>query len=130
MATQSRQPDRRQLIGRRGEDAAVEYLTVAGWSVLDRNWRCRHGEIDVVAVDPTDVDGESLVIVEVKTRTGSMFGDPAAAVTAEKYRRLRRLAGLWLAESEKHWPIIRFDVVAVHIDVAGVCTVSHLRGVF
>lgn len=84
----------------------------------------------MVAVDPTDGDGESLVIVEVKTRTGSMFGDPAQAVTAEKYRRLRRLAGLWLADSERHWPTIRFDVIAVHIDVVGVCTVSHLRGVF
>ncbi|MGU3294276.1 YraN family protein [Williamsia sp. M5A3_1d] len=130
MATQSRGPNRRQLIGRRGEDAAVEHLTAVGWSVLDRNWRCRYGEIDVIAVDPTEAGGESLVIVEVKTRTGSMFGDPAQAVTAEKYRRLRRLAGLWLAESERHWPTIRFDVVAVQIDVTGVCTVSHLRGVF
>ncbi|MBJ7287445.1 YraN family protein [Williamsia sp.] len=125
MATAKRGRNRRQVIGQRGEDVAVEYLSGAGWSVLERNWRCRYGEIDVIAVD-----GADLVIVEVKTRTGSLYADPAEAVTYEKYRRLRRLAGLWLAEQERGWPVIRFDVIAVQIDSAGTPDVRHLRGVF
>ncbi len=113
------------MIGQRGEDAAVEYLTGAGWIVLERNWRCRYGEIDVIAVDESD-----LVIVEVKTRTGSLYADPAEAVTYEKYRRLRRLAGLWLSEQDRGWPVIRFDVIAVQIDSVGASHIKHLRGVF
>ncbi len=113
------------MIGKRGEDLAVDYLSGAGWTVLERNWRCRYGEIDVIAAD-----GSDLVIVEVKTRTGQLYADPAEAVTYEKYRRLRRLAGLWLAEQDGNWPVVRFDVIALQIDSAGVPDLRHLRGVF
>ncbi|MEC4840811.1 YraN family protein [Mycobacteroides chelonae] len=75
----------RAQIGSRGEDLAADYLSKDGFTVLDRNWRCRYGELDIIAAD-----GEVLVFVEVKTRTGRAFGTPAEAVTHTKLRRLRR----------------------------------------
>ncbi|GAA2068141.1 YraN family protein [Williamsia deligens] len=93
--------------------------------MLDRNWRCRHGELDIIATD-----GPTLVIVEVKTRTGDGFGAPAEAVTTAKYRRLRRLACLWLEAQERGWASIRFDIVAVRLDLrTDACAVTHIRGI-
>jgi putative endonuclease len=115
----------RREVGQLGEDAAVEFLTGLGWVVVERNWRCRYGELDVIAVD-----GDALVVVEVKTRTGVLFGDVAEAVTVAKYQRMRRLAGIWLGEQGRRWPVVRFDVVAVQLDSSGSASFSHLRGVF
>ncbi|PVY32905.1 putative endonuclease [Williamsia muralis] len=108
-----------------GEDAAAEYLVGLGWVLVQRNWRCRYGELDVIAVD-----GDALVVVEVKTRTGSLYGDVAEAVTVAKYQRMRRLAGVWLREQGRRWPVVRFDVVAVQLDSKDSVSISHLRGVF
>ncbi len=108
-----------------GEDLAVDFLDGLGWVVLARNWRCRYGELDVIAAE-----GRDLVVVEVKTRSGSLFGDVAEAVTPAKYQRMRRLTGMWLSEQDVHWPVIRFDVVAVQLNWGALPTVSHLRGVF
>ena len=74
-----------------GEDLAARYLRDQGMEVLDRNWRCEHGEVDVVARD-----GDCVVICEVKTRRRPGFGEPFEAVTFAKAMRLRRLAGLYL----------------------------------
>lgn len=115
----------RREVGQLGEDAAVEYLGGLGWVVLTRNWRCRYGELDVIATDR-----EALVVVEVKTRSGSLYADVAEAVTVTKYQRMRRLAGLWLSEQERRWPVVRFDVIAVQLGSSGTPSVSHLRGVF
>jgi putative endonuclease len=111
-------------LGRRGEDAAVEHLTGLGMRVVARNWRCRHGEIDVVAQE-----GQTLVFCEVKTRSGLGFGSPLAAVTPLKLTRLRRLASLFLAETGGHRGPVRIDAVGIlwHADRAP--EVSHLRGV-
>ncbi len=118
-------PPSRQLIGRRGEDAAAEHLLHQGYSVLERNWRCRWGELDIIACD-----GPTLVVVEVKTRTGDRFGTPAEAVTPTKYRRLRRLAGLWLDEQPRGFAAVRFDVVAVLLDLrTDALAVTHIRGI-
>lgn len=92
---------------------------------MARNWRCRYGELDVIAAE-----GRDLVVVEVKTRSGSLFGDVAEAVTPAKYQRMRRLTGMWLSEQDVHWPAIRFDVVAVQLNWGALPTVTHLRGVF
>ncbi|MEH3157325.1 MAG: YraN family protein [Gordonia paraffinivorans] len=121
----SGRPPSRQLIGRRGEDAAAEHLLRQGCSVLERNWRCRWGELDIIARE-----GSTLVVVEVKTRTGDRFGTPAEAVTPAKYRRLRRLTGLWLEGQTDRWSAIRFDVVAVLLDLRtdGVA-LTHIRGI-
>ncbi len=79
-------------LGRRGEDTAVRYLEQLGLVVLSRNWRCRDGELDVVATR----EG-LLVVCEVKTRSGTRFGEPAEAVTGRKAATIRRVTRAWLA---------------------------------
>jgi putative endonuclease len=118
-------PDHRAALGAYGERVAVRALTDAGLQVLDRNWRCREGELDVVARD-----GEALVFCEVKTRSGTGFGLPAEAVTPAKRRRLRRLAAGWLLAHDQHARDLRFDVVGVHVPVSGPARVVHLRNAF
>src|SRR5689334_1289141 len=97
-------------LGQDGEDLAARHLIEAGMTVLDRNWRCREGELDIVA---RDSDG-SVVFVEVKARSGTAFGEPAEAVGRIKARRIHGLAARWLAENKQHgFPAMRFDVVSV-----------------
>ncbi len=81
----------RNELGRHGEDVAAQYLAERGMVVLSRNWRCREGELDLVATDR-----KRLVVCEVKTRSGLGFGGPAEAVTPAKAARIRRLAVTWL----------------------------------
>jgi putative endonuclease len=119
-------------LGRYGEDVAVRCLEAAGMRVLERNWRCRHGEIDIVALD---ADGDVLVVCEVKTRSGTRYQHPLAGVGERKAERLRRLAELWLVE---RWPRfdrragppggVRLDVVAVVRGRRGAAGVEHVRG--
>lgn len=97
-------------LGRRGEDLAVERLIELGWTIIDRNWRCREGELDIVAYDPL---ADDLVFIEVKTRSGLGFGDPLDAVAWRKQRQLRRLCMLWLAEHAVHAQSIRLDAIGV-----------------
>lgn len=111
-------------VGRYGENVAATFLARAGWQILDRNWRGQAGEADIVALD-----GQVLVVVEVKTRRGDRFGHPAEAVTARKVARLRRLAGQWLAEHELRPAGVRIDVVAVRAARSGPAGVEHLVGV-
>ncbi|MGW9266867.1 YraN family protein [Gordonia terrae] len=123
-------PDRRGHIGRLGEDVAADYATSLGWVVLDRNWRTRYGELDLVACE-----GSILVIVEVKTRASRTYDDPVMAVTPTKLTRMRRLARLWLAAQDRRWSQIRFDVVSVRLDQAAPddlarARVRHHRGVY
>lgn len=115
----------RNQIGALGEQLAVEHLTSLGLRIVTRNWRCRYGELDIIAADP---DG-TVVFVEVKTRTGDGFGGWEYAVTPTKVRRIRRLAGLWLAEQERRWAGVRIDVVGVRIGRQRVPEVTHVRGV-
>ena len=126
-ATDSRPPpaDTRAGLGALGEQIAVRYLTDAGLTVLDRNWRSRRGELDVVARD-----GDALVFCEVKARRGTGYGVPAAAVTADKQQRLRLLARAWLAAHDEHARDIRFDVVAVLVTRGRPARVTHLRAAF
>ena len=118
-------PDHRAALGAYGERVAVRALTDAGLRVLDRNWRCRDGELDVVARD-----GDALVFCEVKTRTGTGYGHPAEAVTARKRRRLRVLASAWLAAHDRRAADLRFDVVGVQVPPRGPARVTHLRNAF
>jgi putative endonuclease len=116
----------RAEIGALGEQLAVEHLAAQGLRTLDRNWRCRYGELDVIA---EDVDARTVVFVEVKTRTGDGFGGLAEAVTAQKVRRIRRLAALWLAAQDTHWAGVRIDVIGVRIGRRREPELSHLKGV-
>ncbi|MFG2672473.1 MULTISPECIES: YraN family protein [unclassified Streptomyces] len=115
----------RGALGRYGEDLAARLLTEAGMSVLERNWRCRTGEIDIVALD-----GDALVICEVKTRRAGGFEHPMAAVTPAKADRLRRLAELWLDRHGGSPPGgVRIDLVGVVLPRRGAPRAEHARGV-
>lgn len=112
-------------LGAFGEQLAADHLTAQGLQILARNWRCRYGELDVIAADRA---GRVVVFVEVKTRTGDGFGGLAYAVTEEKVRRLRRLAGLWLSSQDRHWAAVRIDVIGVRIS-GHRPELTHLQGV-
>jgi putative endonuclease len=112
-------------LGAQGERIAAAYLTDAGLRLLDRNWRCREGELDIVARE-----GDALVFCEVKTRRGVGYGDPVEAVTRTKQRRLRTLAHRWLAAHDEHAPELRFDVVGVLVRPSRPALVTHLRAAF
>ncbi|HWS58371.1 MAG TPA: YraN family protein [Actinotalea sp.] len=114
----------KDAVGRYGEDVAATYLQRAGWQLLDRNWRGRGGELDIVALEGTE-----LVVVEVKTRSGDGFGHPAEAVTPVKLARLRRLTGQWLAGHDLHPASVRIDILAIRTARRGAASVEHLRGV-
>lgn len=112
-------------LGRRGEELAARYLTDRGLVVLSRNWRCRDGELDIVATDRT-----TLVVCEVKTRSGRQFGDPAESVTEDKQARIRRLASRWLSEFQVGWCPVRFDVVSVDCAPGRRPAIRHIPGAF
>lgn len=114
----------RMELGTQGEELALEHLQRAGMELLDRNWRCRAGEIDLVMRD-----GGQVVVCEVKTRTSTRFGDPVEAVTPTKHARLRRLAGLWVAEHASPGGGLRLDVVGLLFHPDGTHSVDHRRGV-
>ncbi|MCX2930508.1 YraN family protein [Mycobacterium sp. CVI_P3] len=115
----------RNQLGALGEQLAVEHLGSLGLRIVARNWRCRYGELDVIAV----ADERAVVFVEVKTRTGDGFGGWEQAVTPTKVRRIRRLAGIWLAAQDQHWAVIRIDVIGVRIGRQRTPEITHLRGV-
>lgn len=116
-----------QQLGQQGEALAARHLESLGWVVLDRNWRCRAGELDLVAAEP---DG-TCVFCEVKTRSTLAYGPPAGAVSADKARRIRGLALAWLAEHPQHRAAgLRFDVIAVVRSRGWAPRLEHLRGAF
>lgn len=115
----------RQELGAFGEQVAVEHLEALGLAILQRNWRCRFGELDVIATEGND----TAIFVEVKTRSTDGFGGVEHAVTPQKVLRIRRLAGLWLAGQDTRWAQVRIDVIGVRLRRGAVPTVMHLRGV-
>lgn len=116
-------------LGRIGEGLAARHLEGLGYAILDRNWRCAQGEVrgelDLIALD-----GDVLVVCEVKTRRRAVAGVAAEAVDPRKLGRLRRLAAAWLAEREWRGGDVRFDVVAVSWPPGGGgAEIVHLAGV-
>lgn len=114
----------RQALGRFGEDYAARRLAERGLVVLDRNWRCDAGEIDLVLRD-----GPVLVVCEVKTRRSTRFGSPLEAVTADKAARLRRLAERWVEAHGVRPAEIRIDLVGVLAPRQGAPSLEHVSGV-
>ena len=117
--------DPRQRLGAAGEAKAEEALAHSGIKILARRYRCRAGEIDLVALD-----GRVVVFVEVKTRRGTGYGRPAEAVTARKRAHIARAAGFFLAELGSHPPPCRFDVVEVLSAADGTLAARHIRDAF
>lgn len=98
--------------GNLGEDLAVSYLTRRGYRILERNYRCRQGEVDIVAQD-----GNCLVFVEVKYRNGNAWGDPAEAVNGAKQKKIYQASRYYLYQHRyTEDQLCRFDVVAVYGD--------------
>ncbi|MCS0500453.1 YraN family protein [Protaetiibacter mangrovi] len=112
-------------LGRRGERIAERHLVARGYRLVERNWRCRQGEIDLVLRD-----GDALVFVEVKTRSTMAFGHPFEAITPVKLARLRRLAGAWCSAHPRDRGRIRIDAVAVLVPRGAEPSVEHLVGIF
>ena len=110
-------------LGRRGEELAARHLTSLGMVVLDRNWRCDAGEIDLVLRE-----GGVLVICEVKTRSSTDFGAPLEAIDRRKADRLRRLGARWLLVHDCHPDDVRVDLVGVLAPAGGPVEVEHVRG--
>ena len=114
----------RNAVGAWGEELAAKHLVEQEMVILDRNWRCELGELDLVARD-----GGTLVVCEVKTRRGEAFGSPAEAVTWRKAARLRRLALRWLDEHPVSPLEVRIDVVGIVVAPGSPPRIEHLRGV-
>lgn len=114
-----------RALGEYGERLACRYLEEHGYVVVERNWRCRLGEIDIVALER-----DELVVVEVKTRRGRGYGDPLEAVVPRKVARLRRLTGAWVeAHPEHRGRSVRIDVIGVLRAGGDRVEVRHVRGV-
>lgn len=112
-------------IGRRGEEAAAAYLERMGMRIVDRNWRHGRGEIDIIAID-----GEDLVVCEVKTRASTAAGQPEEAVTSAKQRRLVRLAEAYVAASGCTEISLRFDVISIVVISEDRALLRHHRAAF
>lgn len=116
--------DRRQSLGKRGEDLACAELERRGYVIVDRRFRTRCGELDIVARD-----GGVLVFVEVRARSGSRFGTPFESVTWQKRQRVSRMAASYLCIKRLSGVACRFDVVAV-LERQGTQTIELVRGAF
>lgn len=113
-----------QALGAYGEALAARHLVAAGMVLLDHNWRCELGELDLVLRD-----GEVLVFCEVKTRRSTRYGSPLEAVHAQKAARMRRLAARWMATHDVHAEQVRLDLVGVLAPARGAAEIEHVAGV-
>jgi putative endonuclease len=116
----------RKELGRQGEAIAVQYVErTLGWRVLRTNWRCRAGELDLIAMD-----GDCLVVVEVRTRTSHAAGTPVESVDPRKVQQLRRLSKYLassLPELDPESTPLRFDVIGLTVRDGTVCNIQHVR---
>lgn len=112
-------------IGARGEEAAAAYLERIGMTIVDRNWRTAAGELDIIALD-----GDELVLCEVKTRRTAAKGTPEEAVSANKRRKIARLAREYIAHAGLDAPRVRFDVVAIRVLSDDRALLRHHRAAF
>ncbi|MBK8446576.1 MAG: YraN family protein [Micropruina sp.] len=117
----------KSAVGRAGEVAAVQHLVQQGWNIVERNWRCSLGEVDIIAQTPEP--DPVLVFCEVKCRTGLGYGDPLEAITWRKLARLRQLALTWLGEQPQWVPRYRIDAIGVLLNRSGRPQVTHVEGV-
>ena len=112
------------LLGRQGENEAAAYLKAKSFRVLDRNWRIKGGELDLICED-----GNVIVFVEVKTRTSNLFGTPFDAISPDKAFRLQRLALAWMAMNHRWGQDYRIDVIGIWMDGFGAIEIEHREAV-
>ncbi len=113
--------DKRKQTGQQGEDIAALYLTQKGYKIVQRNWHCATGELDIVAQD-----GDSLIFVEVRTKRSHRFGTAAESITSAKQARLIKLAQTYLQESKLLDCSWRIDVIAIQLE-SGKPHIDHIE---
>ncbi len=113
-------------LGTRGEELAADHLQAAGYRILERNFRSKGGEVDIVAQD----SGGTMVFVEVKTRSSLAFGLPQLAVTPRKQRQIAKGALSWLARHRRQQQAARFDVIAILLHDTGRFDLEHIINAF
>jgi len=117
--------ERASVTGTTGENFTATYLIELGYQILDRNWRIKEGELDLVALSPD----KEIVFVEVKTRTSAAYGDPLESISATKLHRIQRLALAWLAMHQiLGWPY-RIDVAGILLGRSGEITLDYRIGI-
>lgn len=114
-----------KTVGAQGEELAAAFLRRAGYRIVERNFRCKGGEADIVARD-----GKTLVFVEVKTRRSMTYGPPQLAVTSFKQRQISKAALTWLAKNRQQDAPARFDVIAVMLLADGTNRIEHIPNAF
>lgn len=117
---------RNQAVGESGERAAAEYLVNRGYAILERNFRSRGGEVDIVAKDR---DG-CIIFVEVKTRRSLTYGLPQLAVTQRKQHQISKGALTWLSKNRRYDNPARFDVIAVLLQDGAAPQIEHIPNAF
>ena len=120
-------PTDNKAVGNLGEEVAVTFLEKRRYCILERNFRCKGGEVDIIARDPGD---KSLVFIEVKARKDLSYGVPQLAVTPFKQRQISKAALTWLSKKRLHDQIARFDVIAIMLDDKGQHRVEHIENAF
>ncbi|MGJ3509339.1 YraN family protein [Enemella sp. A6] len=118
----------RNELGKHGEQLAASFLEASGWTVIDRNWHCAEGELDIVAISE-DAGESTLAFCEVKTRTGLGYGSPLESITDLKVRRLRHLTARWLLEHPITATHIRLDAIGVLLVPGREPQIHHLSGI-
>lgn len=125
MATEQKPSTRNKIVGAFGENAVVDFIRHQGMVIIERNWRIKEGEIDIVA----QLDDGSFAFVEVKTRTSVAFGHPLESINSAKAHRLQRLALAWLATHQSLGHEYRIDCAAVIISSAGKFSIEYRKNV-
>jgi putative endonuclease len=112
-------------LGKRGEEIAAAYLKGQNFTIVERNFLCKAGEVDIIARE-----GKTLVFVEVKTRRNLSFGPPQMALTPFKQRQISKAALTWLAKKKLFGASARFDVIAIILPDHEVPIIDHIRDAF
>ena len=110
-----------------GEEVASNFMIARGYRILERNYRCKGGEVDIIARDPED---KSLVFIEVKTRRSLSYGVPQLAVTPFKQRQISKATLTWLSKNRLHDSNARFDVIAILLHTDGSHQIEHIKNAF
>ena len=120
-------PTGNQSTGALGEDVAANFLIARGYRILERNFRCKGGEVDIIARAPAD---KGLVFIEVKARRGLSYGVPQLAVTHFKQRQISKAALTWLSIKGLHDTNARFDVIAILLHTGSPHAIEHIQNAF
>lgn len=116
----------RKEIGKWGEDLACKYLENNSYKIIERNFFCRQGEIDIIA---KDIKKKELVFVEVKTRSNLKYGNPVDAVNTQKKRHIRQAANYYIYKKHIHNLVIRMDVIEIYIQ-KHCCKINHMKQIW